>query len=373
MPLTVLVLGGYGNFGSKMAQRLAPCDDISLIIAGRSLAKAQALAERLQHKAANPVRAQALDINSDSFDRQLATSGAQLLIHTSGPFQSQAYHVAQTCIAQGIHYIDLADGREFVAGFHTLDQEAQQKNVIAISGASTVPGLSSAVIDHYLPQFAALEQVDYGISPGNRAERGEATVTAILSYTGHSFPRLELGLEQAVYGWQDNHLHRFPAPMGSRWLANCDIPDLSLFPQCYPSLQTIRFYAGLELPVLHLAMASMSWLARMGIVKNWGKYAAPITRLSRWFERFGSDVGGMYMKLSGIDHAGSPKTIVWTLLAERGDGPWIPTIPAVILAKKIARNGFRNAGARSCIELFTVEEFFDEVKDLAIYPVTQGD
>ena len=113
-------------------------------------------------------------------------------------------------------------------------------------------------------------------------------------------------------------------------------------------------------------MAGMSWLARLGVVANWARYAAPITRLSRWFERFGSDAGGMFMQLSGRGHNAQPKTLRWTLLAEQGHGPYIPTLPAVILAKKLARNELPLTGATACLELFTLAEFFTEVADLSI-------
>lgn len=367
MAFTVLILGGYGNFGSKIARRLIEDTEIDLLIAGRDIHKARVFSKQLEAISNRPVRPILLDTNSVDFQQTLLDSGATLLIHTSGPFQSQNYYVAETCINNGIHYIDLADGRSFVDNFSQLNELAKNKHVLAVSGASSVPGLSSAVIHEYLGDFSKLETLEYGISPGNKADRGEATVAAILSYTGHTFQRTENGLIKNVYGWQNIFQHLFPKPMGKRWLANCDIPDLSLFPQHYKTLKTIRFYAGLELSALHLAMWGMSWLARIGIIKNWARYAKPITGLSRWFERFGSDIGGMFVELAGKDHTGKPLTIEWNLVAEQGDGPMIPAIPAVILAKKLARGKITQYGAMPCIELFSLDDFFKETKDLAIH------
>ena len=371
MSFTVLILGGYGNFGSKIAKRLALDNAIDLLIAGRNIDKARDFSLQLEKISGRRCIPLLLDTANADFAQTLAKSGAQLLIHTSGPFQSQNYCVAEACINNGIHYIDLADGRDFVNSFGQLNELAKNKGVLALSGASSVPGLSSAVIHEYLDNFSVFETLEYGISPGNQAERGEATVAAILSYTGHTFQRPENAFPKIVYGWQNIFQHQFPEPIGKRWQANCDIPDLSLFPQHYPTLKTIRFYAGLELPLLHLAVWGMSWITRVGIIKNWARYASFITYLSRWFERFGSDVGGMFMNLTGKDHAGNHLTIKWNLVAEQGDGPIIPTIPAVILAKKMARNQLPIIGAIPCIECFTLKEFFDEVTDLAIYQTTE--
>jgi saccharopine dehydrogenase-like NADP-dependent oxidoreductase len=45
--------------------------------------------------------------------------------------------------------MDLADGRDFVANFAAqVDASAKAAGVLAVSGASSVPGLSSAVVDH---------------------------------------------------------------------------------------------------------------------------------------------------------------------------------------------------------------------------------
>lgn len=364
---TIVVLGGYGNFGSKIVERLSKESDFNIIVAGRSLEQANKFIETLNRK---NVTAQLIDINQTDLSSALKNTCAQIVIHTCGPFQAQHYQVATACMEAGVHYIDLADGRDFVNQFSVLDNIAKQHNVMAITGASSVPGLSSAVINHFLPSFKSLTHVDYGIAPGNRAQRGQATVAAILSYTGKTFLRLENKINTPVYGWQDVHAHHFAKPIGKRWLANCDIPDLDLFPKIYPQLKTIQFYAGLELKTLHFSMWVMSWLSRLTFIDNWARYAKPITKLSEYFEGFGTDVGGMYMHMKGVDAYNQPKAITWTLVAEKGHGPYIPTIASIIIAKKIARGLLNQTGATTSAGLFTLEEFFEEVADWAIWQTT---
>ena len=41
----------------------------------------------------------------------------------------------------------------------------------------------------------------------------------------------------------------FPAPLGPRWVANCDIPDLELFPARYAGVRSVRFSAGVGLRI----------------------------------------------------------------------------------------------------------------------------
>jgi saccharopine dehydrogenase-like NADP-dependent oxidoreductase len=47
MVARVLIIGGYGNFGSYIARSLAGNADIRLLIGGRSVAKARAFAASL--------------------------------------------------------------------------------------------------------------------------------------------------------------------------------------------------------------------------------------------------------------------------------------------------------------------------------------
>jgi saccharopine dehydrogenase-like NADP-dependent oxidoreductase len=66
----------------------------------------------------------------------------------AGPFQGQDYEVAQAAARAGAHYIDLADGRRFVCDFAAaLDAEFRSTGRTALSAASTVPALSSALVE----------------------------------------------------------------------------------------------------------------------------------------------------------------------------------------------------------------------------------
>ena len=167
-PARVLIIGGYGNFGGYIARALAGDDAIRVLIAGRSCEKVIAFAESLT--ATNPAEGHALDIDGD-IAGAIAALAPDIVIHTTGPFQSQDYRVAQACIAQGCHYVDLADARSFVAGVGALDAPARAAGVLVVSGASSVPCLTAAVIDDYLPHFARLESVDYGISAAQQTDR----------------------------------------------------------------------------------------------------------------------------------------------------------------------------------------------------------
>src|SRR3982751_5265798 len=140
---TVLVLGAYGFFGSRICAGLAKNPRIRLILGGRDLAKATAAAYQLGLGAD---RARAINASHPELALQLRKLGVNTLIHTAGPFQGQGYEVAHAAIKAGCHYLDIADGRAFVSGITTLDAQARAAGTTVVSGVSSLPAFTSAVV-----------------------------------------------------------------------------------------------------------------------------------------------------------------------------------------------------------------------------------
>ncbi len=354
----MLILGGYGNFGKRIALALAK-KNIAVVVAGRSREKAEGLAAILP---AGLVEIAAFDVTKE-LSTQLKKWRPTVVINTCGPFQTSNYDVANTCIEHGVHYIDLADGRDFVTGISSLDAEAKQHNVAVISGASTVPGLSSAVIEHYKAEFSNIESLVFGISPGQKAERGLSTTQAIMSYVGKPLKPFA-GSTHPAYGWQGIYRQAYPE-VGKRWMANCDIPDLDLLPLRY-GIRAIRFSAGLELGFMHLGLWALSWGVRLGLPLNLPQHANALLTASNWFNGLGSANGGMHMILRGKDTHGKPHERCWYIIAKSGDGPQIPTIPAIVLAEKLAANQLPYRGASACVGLVTLDEYLHELEGFAV-------
>ncbi len=368
---TVLVIGGTGTFGSRVCRLLTAEPGFRVVVASRSLAKATAQVQALQsaHPAAE-LAAQRLDIEA-GLDQGLQSSGADLVIHTAGPFQGQDYRVARACIERGMHYVDLADGRRFVSGIGSLDGPARAANVLLAAGASTVPALSAAVVDHLACGLVALESIDTGVTPGNRVERGASLINAILGYVGRPMPWRRDGRWTTAYGWQGlrRRILQVPgvAPLGPRWFAACDVPDLELFPARYSGKPGVAFRGGLELTVLHFGLWLLSWPVRWRILPSLAILAPLIRGMAHLMQPLGSDRGGMFVEVVGRDAEGRRVKRCWTLIAAAGDGPLIPCIPALILARSLAEGRIARRGAGPCLDLFRLEDFTESVCALSIH------
>ena len=150
--------------------------------------------------------------------------------------------------------------------------------------------------------------------------------------------------------------------MGRRYLSTCDIPDLDILPPVY-GFQSIRFGAGLELGFMHVGLWGLSWLVRAGVPLNLPALAKPLLAISDLFNFMGSDIGGMHVTISGIDPAGAALTRSWFIVAKSGDGPQIPCVPAILLAKRLHEKDPTLAhGALPCVGLIRLEDYLSELK-----------
>lgn len=359
---TILVLGAYGFFGRRICAALVKNPRIQLMLAGRDLAKATALAYQLGLTAD---RARVLDATDPQLALQLRKSGVNVLIHTAGPFQGQRYDVARAAIRAGCHYFDLADGRAFVAGITALDADARAAGVSIVSGVSSLPALSSAVVDRYRDQFARLDVIRIGITSG-AVLPGVATLRAILGYCGKPFRTLEGGAWINVHGWLDTRVHDFPKTVGPRPISRCDVPDLDLLVQRYPGVKTVSFHAGFASSTGHKAVERLAILVRDGHLKSAVPFSGVLAMLGRWMQPFFSDRGAMFVRLEGLHENGAPLGLTWNLVARENDGPNIPCAPAIALANKVAAGVKLPAGAMPCMGLLSVDEIMEPLKGMSI-------
>lgn len=356
--MKITVLGATGLFGARICRLLARDPEMAITAVARDRTKLEALSRELG------VTIVSLDLTGDWREALRATE-PDLVIHTVGPFQSRDYAVAEACIAMGVHYIDLADARDFVVGIGALDDKARAAGVLVTSGASSVPALSSAVVDHLRGGLAEIEAIDIAITPGNRAPRGHATVASILSYVGHPLRWWRGGRWQEIAGWHDLHRRQLPT-LGRRWFSACDVPDLEVFPQHYKVRERVLFHAGLELPLLHLGLWLLSWPVRWGWLRSLAPAVGPIVWFADRVRSLGTDRGGMAVDVAGRLADGRAVIRRWRLIADAADGPQVPTFAAVALARGLARGAVTQRGARPCVGLLSLDDILAVAEGFAI-------
>ncbi|MEJ1168388.1 saccharopine dehydrogenase family protein [Variovorax sp. CCNWLW235] len=354
--MKILVLGGYGNFGARICRALAADAGIELMIGGRDMQRATGFAQSL----GNAPRGVRIDVQTGDLVENLRSLGAELVIHTAGPFQNQDYRVPHAVAAAGAHYIGLADGRRFVCDFPAaLDAAFRSAGRTAVAGASTVPALSSAVVDHLTAGWRSIRSIDICIAPAQGAPRGQATLAGVLAYCGEPIQVWRDGAWTEEPGWAKPTTVQF-ARMKPRRGALCDIPDLELFPARYAGVQSVMFRAALEVGLAQHAFAFLASMRRVGLLPSPARLAPLLYSAGRVFDRFGTALGGMVVRVEGLDAQGAAARRAWHIAADDNHGPEIPCMAAILLARRLARGYALPVGAHACSGLLALSEFETE-------------
>jgi saccharopine dehydrogenase-like NADP-dependent oxidoreductase len=364
MSRRVVVIGGTGAFGGRLVEGLLATTDLDVVIAARRVHPAEDLAAALRARYPGRVEACALDASVVSAD-DLRWLDAWCVVDAAGPFQGATPRVAEAAIAARCHYVDLADARAFVAAFPRLDGAARAAGVLAVTGASTTPGLGQAVLDALVRGWQRLDRVEIAISPGNRQPRGLSVVTAILAGAGQPVRVFRHGRWTTLHGMSLLIRRRMPG-LGRRWLFLIDTPDLDLVPQRFAPRREALWRAGLELTALHLGVWALSRLVAARLLPSLVPLARPMRAVADWFRWRGTGRGGMTVEAEGIDRDGRAVVATWALVAHEADGPHVPVLPALAVVRALDEGRLARTGAMACAGLVPLADFARDFARLGI-------
>jgi Domain of unknown function (DUF4166)/Saccharopine dehydrogenase NADP binding domain len=345
--LRVLILGGYGTFGGRLAQLLADEKRLTLVTAGRSRDKAQAFCAGLGATAVPAV----FDRDGD-VERQLRELAPDVVVDVTGPFQcygDDPYRVVRAALALGIHYLDLADSSEFVDGIARFDAEARRRGIFVLSGVSSFPVLTAAVVRALAPGLARVERVTGGIAPSPYANVGPNVIRAIASYAGKPVAILRDGRAATGHALIDTLRYTIAVPgrlpLHPTRFSLVDVPDLKVLPQLWPSLRSVWMGAGPVPEIWHRALNGLAWLVRLGVLPSLAPFAALMYRTINALS-WGEHRGGMFVAVEGTAPNGERIARSWHLLAEGEDGPLIPSMAAEAIIRNCLAGRSPSAGAR---------------------------
>lgn len=382
--MKVLLLGGYGVFGGRLAELVADMPELELLICGRDLGRAERFCNAWQGRA----RVTPVQLDRAGIAEALALYRPDLVVDASGPFQaygSDPWLVVRACIAARVDYMDFADAAGFVFDVARFEAEAQAAGVFVLSGVSSFPVLTAAVLRH-LSAGISLTSVEGGIAPSPYAGIGLNVMRAVVGYAGEPVRLTQGGVQTSAPGLTESRRYTVAVP-GRMPLRNLrfslvDVPDLQVLPPEYPGLQEIWIGAGPVPEILHRILNLLAklrvWLRLPSLVPF-----APLFYRVLNLMKFGEHRGGMYVEVTGT-RDGQKLTRSWHLLAEGDDGPYIPSMAIEALIRRLAAGRRPAPGARAAtheLELEDYDRLFEgrtihtgtrEERDAPLYPRLLG-
>lgn len=313
--MTVTVFGGYGVFGTHVAQALAMAG-LPVRIAGRDGEQARKAAAHLGTNSSGI----AADLR-DPASCAHALAGTRVAVCCAGPFSFLPAVLPEACLAAGVHYVDIADDRGWSTRMRALGPRFHGRGLTAACGCSSLPGISGALALLAAESLTTVDRVRVTLFIGNRNPKGEAAVHAAASQLGRRFP----APQGTLTGLRGRETVDLPAPFGPRTVLDFESPELDLFPALL-GVRSVRVKVGFESRLATTAMAALSLLGpRFGAAG--ARAVAPLARL---LSRSGHSGGVVKAELWSPDG-----TAASAALSSAEDGQRMAALPAAFVAQAL--------------------------------------
>ena len=229
MTQTVLILGGSGRIGSSVALDLLQHTEANLRIGGRNETVGQMVCDRLGS------RCQFYPVDlEETTALQPAIAGVDLVIHCAGPFHYRDTQVLQTCIANGVNYVDVSDHPSFTRKVRECGPQAQAAGITAIVNTGIFPGISNSMVRQDVEQLDTADSIHLSYVVGGSGGAGVTVMRTTFLGLQKPFSAWIDGTWQTVQPYSDREIIEFPAPYGRSGVYWFDMPETFTLPQTFP-------------------------------------------------------------------------------------------------------------------------------------------
>lgn len=359
----IVVYGGNGFFGRLVVEDLLKHTNAQIVIASRS-------AKPVDFGASN--RVLFFESNIDDYDSVASTiGGANAVICCTGPFQGQSLTLLKACIDKKVHYIDVADDRNYVMQCHELQNEIESAGIMAFVGCSVVPGITSLLTRFSQNKVGKIEETHICITPGTKHPRGVGSFLCLLDTVNERYEVDKHSEPRAVVGWTEREAVSFPEPIGRRWVYSVvDIADYFTQPLYFSTRKTV-FKIGAELDFLNKCLSFTRWAKQTFKVSNLNwfvPFARPFILLS---SAFGTTKGGVMVTTKQSNS--KVETKQWCVYKEER-GEIIPAFLPALAAEMVLSNELKSSGLIDLSNWLSLERFSSELakRDIKLVSRIQG-
>jgi saccharopine dehydrogenase-like NADP-dependent oxidoreductase len=229
----VLILGGQGRIGASVAEDLLTHTSAKVTITGRSR-KPGGVVDRLGD------RVDFLPLTLDDQEGlSRAIANTDLVIHCAGPFSYRDGRVLETCIQQGVNYLDVADNHTFVRKALDRCPAAVEAGVTAIVSTGIFPGISNSMARQAVEQLDETEhlQLSYVVSGSGGA--GVTVMRTTFLELQRPFQGWVDGQWQTIRPYSQRQVIEFPKPFGRCGVYWFNTSEAVTLPASFPEIKTV--------------------------------------------------------------------------------------------------------------------------------------
>lgn len=219
----VLIAGGYGEVGRRIAAQVARRYPDRVIVAGRSLERAREGVKALGGRA----RALAVDVN-DAASIERALGGVSTVICCVE--QAAPHRLLRAAATRGLAYTDLTASAIWRTALAVRD-EAEASAARIVLGAGLVPGVSSAMARAAADSIGPLESVQTALLLSVVDAFGPDSLSYLMRELTIPLVVTERGHERTAACFSEPRAVAFPAPLGRRTARRAPFADQYFFPR----------------------------------------------------------------------------------------------------------------------------------------------
>jgi saccharopine dehydrogenase (NAD+, L-lysine-forming) len=352
-PPDILVVGGYGAVGRRIAAHLAPRFPDRVLIAGRDERRAEALCRELGHG----TRARRIDVE-DAASVGPALDGVGTVM--AGVAQREL-HLLRMSIARGVAYTDIAPRLAFWRGAEEMAVEARRTGARIVLGAGLSPGISNMMARQLAKAVGRVDRIETAILLSLGDEYGPDSLHHVLEAVTQPFTVFEEGRGHEAVPFSRGERIDFPEPLGSRTAYLFPWSDVVYYPETLGAVTSLGRFA-LEpgwvggLAALLVRAGARRWLKRPGFFS--GNRRA-LDRLKRIYA--GHDCFAMVVTVEGSGR------VTRMSLAGRHQAD-ASAAGAAEVARALAIGEMEQAGVWLPEEVISHERFFEALAALGWKP-----
>ncbi len=360
--MKIVVVGGSGDIGSCVVEKLLDFSSHQITIAGRDLKRIRAVSQSFK----DYVGAVRVDVN-DRGSLTSAFGSFDLVINCVGPFYKYSANVAVAAIETRTHYIDICDDPEPLSKLFALDGAAKRAGITAITGMGWSPGISNVAVRLGANLLDEIDDIKISWAAGSSDSKGLAALKHTLHGFSGEIPVVKDGEQAKIPAWSEMELVEFPAPLGELPEYMFGHPEPITLSQAIEA-KNISVRGGI-CPSWNNRVLRL--LRSLGLTKSKGRIDA-VAGFMHAFQRPFS-IGGLAQSALRVDVIGrkdeQERHLVFNMVDRMRLLAAIPCAVAalMLLEGKITRRGVM--APEMCIEPV---EFFDRLSDKGVKIMREG-
>ncbi|MBI5115752.1 saccharopine dehydrogenase NADP-binding domain-containing protein [Candidatus Poribacteria bacterium] len=360
--MKIVVVGGYGDIGSCVVEKLIEFTSHQVTVAGRNLQKARAICSTFK----GYVGALQADVENRS-TLTAAFENFDLVINCAGPFFKYGANVAIAAIETRTHYIDICDDPDPIPKLFALNDAARRAGVTVVTGMGWNPGISNLAVRLGANLLDEIEHVEMAWVVGSGDAKGLAALKHTLHGVTGEVPMFKDGKQVLLPAWDDMEMVEFPAPLGELPEFLFGHPEPLTLPRAIKA-RNIFTRGGIDPPWNNNALRVIRSLRLTNSRGKIDTVAGIIHRVQRIFSIGGVEHSALRIDVIGKKD-GQSRHLVFNMLDRIRP---LTAIPCAVGAMMLLDGEIAQKGVMSPETCIDPVRFFDRISDKGVKIMREG-